>query len=223
MSNTAMSLPAWTGGGDNVTNNNIPTNPQDYVFFLSKDEIPYGCFSNAYHEPNGGHTSSSSSTTATNNNKFWCINQELHYQKALLFNDTTTAQQILDETNDATKIKQLGRTVQNYNDDKWCEVRYNVCVSALYSKFMQNEDMKQLLLDTGTKIIVEAANDMTWGIGCVEYTTTTTNDEGTNIVQRGAKKKDTEEWDIGPTEWKGANLLGRCLMDVRKILSEESG
>ena len=215
--------PAWAGDDYN----DIPSNPNDYIFFLNKDEVPYGCFSNAYCEPNGGHTSSS--TTTTNNVKFWCINQELHYQKAILFNDTSIAQQILNEKDDATNIKQLGRMVQNYNDDKWCTVRYNVCLSAVYSKFSQNVKMKQLLLGTGTKIIVEAANDTTWGIGCVEYTTTThaaaaaNDDDGTNntIVQRGAKKKDTEEWDIGPTEWKGMNLLGRCLMDVRKMLSEE--
>jgi len=214
--------PAWEGDDYN----DIPFNPNDYIFFLSKDEVPYGCFSNAYREPNGGHTSSTTSTATNNvdNVKFWCINQELHYQKAILFNDTSIAQQILNEKDDATKIKQLGRMVQNYNDDKWCEVRYNVCISALYSKFSQNVEMKQLLLGTGTKIIVEAANDTTWGIGCVEYTTTAaaTTGEGTNnIVQRGAKKKDTEEWDIEPTEWKGINLLGRCLMDVRKMLSEE--
>ena len=60
----------------------------------------------------------------------------------------------------------------------------------------------------------------------MEYTAaaSATDGDGTNnIVQRGAKKKDTEEWDIGPTEWKGGNLLGRCLMDVRKMLSDECG
>ena len=68
----------------------------------------------------------------------------------------------------------------------------------------QNEELKQLLLGTGTKMLIEAAVDKTWGIGCVEF-----GDEG-------AKNKETGEWNIKPEDWKGSNLLGRCLMDVRE-------
>lgn len=191
------------------------SNPQDYIFFLSKDEVPYGCFSNAYHEQNGHYAlaagaDNSAGATAANDDKsshknissqspaaaapvvetpksckFWCINQELHYQKAILFHDHTTAQQILAEQNDATKIKQLGRQVQNYNDDKWCQVRYEVCRNALHAKFAQNEELKRVLLGTGTLFIVEAAKDAVWGIGCVEFTANASDDDG--IAVMGAK------------------------------------
>ena len=77
--------------------------------------------------------------------------------------------------------------------------------------------MKQTLLGTGTKIIVEAAKDKTWGIGCVAESSSGGDDNG-GIV--GAKNKDTGGWDIEPKDWVGENLLGRCLMDVRKKLSE---
>lgn len=212
-----MSTPIWAG----MHATTIPTNPQDYIFFFSKDEVPYGCFSNAYRE---GHTTTTMTTTTTTSGKqtlFWCINQELHYQKAILFNDNDTAQQILDEKDDANKIKQLGRLVQGYDDSKWCEVRYEICCNAIYSKFSQNEKLKDLLLSTGSKIIVEAAKDKTWGIGCVEYATTSSED-GSVVVVRGAKHKDSGEFDVKPEDWVGSNLLGRCLMDVRKQLSDES-
>ena len=195
--------PTWAG---NHAYTEISTNPQDYVFFLSKEEVPYGCFSNAYRETSG-HVSDYSSEMQL---KFWCVNQELHYQKAIIFQDHETAQQIINEGHDAGKIKQLGRMVKGYDDAKWCAVRYDVCRKALYSKFSQNQDLKRILLETGDKIIVEAAKDEVWGIGVVEFSSSD------GIV--GAKNKETGGWDKEPNEWTGENLLGRCLMDVRKML-----
>ena len=202
-----MPPPTWAG----THAKEISSHVGDYIFFLSKDEVPHGCFSNAHRESNG-HTNASSIVFSDNAPKFWCVNQELHYQKAMLFQDHTTAQQILAEQNDASKIKQLGRLVRGYDDAKWCEVRYDICRNALHAKFSQNEELQRLLLETGTKIIVEAANDEVWGIGHVEFSST---DDG--IV--GAKNKETGEWDIEPKDWVGGNLLGRCLMDVRNLLA----
>lgn len=198
-----MSPPTWAG---NHAYTEIST-PQDYVFFLSKEEVPYGCFSNAYRETNG-HISDYSS-----NVQCWCVNQELHYHKAIIFQDHETAQQIRNEQHDAGKIKQLGRMVKGYDDAKWCAVRYDVCRKALYSKFSQNQDLKRILLETGDKIIVEAAKDKVWGIGVVEFSSSD------GIV--GAKNKETGGWDKEPKEWMGENLLGRCLMDVRKMCQLE--
>jgi len=103
-------------------------------------------------------------------------------------------------------------------------VRYDTCRNALLAKFAQNEELKQILISTGTKIIVEAARDEVWGIGCVEYSSSSNDDDNVNgneiIIVLGAKNKDTGGWDTEPKDWAGENLLGRCLMDVRKILSE---
>ncbi len=55
--------------------------------------------------------------------------------------------------------------------------------------------------------------DGVWGIGCLEYSSRTAS--GTVV---GAKNKETEGWDTGPIDWEGSNLLGRCLMDVRRHL-----
>ena len=202
--------PIWAGrhlkDGDEVS-----TDPGDYVFFLSKDEVPHGCFSNAFREENG-HRALSSDDDA---DKFWCVNQELHYQKAVLFRDVTIAGKILGERDDAGKIKQFGRMVEGYDDDKWCEVRYQVCKDAVHAKFSQNPELKDTLLGTGKKIILEAARDRVWGIGCVEFSSQ--NEDGSKVV--GAKNVDTGKWDTEPNDWVGENFLGRCLMDVREELS----
>ncbi|KAL7486050.1 hypothetical protein ACHAW6_011654 [Cyclotella cf. meneghiniana] len=200
-----MAPPIWAG------NNPMSDNPQDYVFFLSKDDVPFGCFSNAYRESGGGHIGLSESLGESSHSRFWCVNQELHYRKAKLFGDHDTARQILDERDDAGKIKQLGRMVKGYDDDKWTELRYDVARDAVYAKFSTDDVLKKILLETGDKIIVEAASDKAWGIGYLEFSTED---------KRGAKNKETGAWDVAPEFWEGQNLLGRCLMDVRKMIRD---
>ena len=71
------------------------------------------------------------------------------------------------------------------------------------------------MLETETKMIVEAVKDKVWGIGCAEFTSP-------NVGLLGAKNEETGGWDIKPKDWMGENLLGRCLMDVRKLLAIDS-
>ena len=200
--------PVWAGTHATEVKNNV----EDYVFFLDKDEVPYGCFSNAYREKNGGHAGLRESIEGCDSPpKFWCVNQELHYRKAVIFGDDETANLILAETEDAGKIKHLGRMVKGYDDAKWTELRYDVAKDAIHGKFSSDEELKKILLDTKEKIIVEAATDDVWGIGCVEFS---------SEEKKGAKITETRLWAVEPKEWKGENLLGRCLMDVRTKLRE---
>lgn len=123
------------------------------------------------------------------------------YQKALLFNDHTIAQEILAETSPYQQ-KALGRKVRNYVEKDWADVRVEVMVLGLYAKFTQHEDLKKLLLDTGNTIIAEASpTDKIWGIGLGE------------LDPRVNDKK----------YWPGLNLLGITLMRVRDIINQESG
>ncbi len=65
-------------------------------------------------------------------------------------------------------------------------------------KFSQNDHLRKKLLETGTRIIVEAsAKDYIWGIG-ISF-------------------KDAVNGD----KWKGLNLLGKVLMKVRKKLGNK--
>ena len=199
------SVQSWTGVYP------ISNDVDDYVFFLSKDCEKYGCFSNAFREKLGGHLG-----LRSGDGPFWCVNQELHYRKAMLFGDLEVANQILSEKEDALQIKMLGRKVKDYDDEKWTKVRYNVAREAVESKFRSDDELRKILLETEGKIVVEAATDKAWGIGFVEYSST--NEKGE--VKRGAKRLDNT-WEVTPQQWKGMNLLGRCLMDVREKLLRE--
>jgi ribA/ribD-fused uncharacterized protein len=70
-------------------------------------------------------------------------------------------------------------------------------VEVLTAKFSQHPGLKEFLLSTGDAILVEAApRDRRWGIGMGE--------NNPNI-------KD-------PKLWRGTNLLGKALMEVREKL-----
>ncbi len=118
------------------------------------------------------------------------------YQKAITFQDQTIAKEIL-QTKDSAKIKQLGRQVRNYNDHIWNGVRQIVVYEGLVAKFSQNEELKKQLKETKTAILAECAvKDRIWGIGL--------------------SMKDLKRFDI--TQWRGQNLLGYALIEVRKRL-----
>ena len=97
------------------------------------------------------------------------------------------------------KAKALGRAVQNYDDAVWSSVRYDKMVDVLRAKFKE-PFMRDILLRTGDRIIVEASPyDRIWGVGL--------DVEDTRILDE--------------KNWRGQNLLGKALMDVRAELKGE--
>ena len=91
--------------------------------------------------------------------------------------------------------KSIGREIRNYNDRIWSAKRYHAMVQALEAKFADQE-LREILLATGDRIIVEASPyDKIWGVGLSE------NDD-----------------DLYAGNWKGQNLLGKALMEVRDKL-----
>ena len=94
------------------------------------------------------------------------------------------------------KAKALGRAVQNYDDAVWSSVRYDKMVEVLRAKFKE-PFMRDILLRTGDRIIVEASPyDRIWGVGL--------DVEDTRILDEN--------------QWRGQNLLGKALMEVRAEL-----
>lgn len=126
-----------------------------------------------------------------------------HYmmsQKALACDDTSTHMQILTQPSPMV-AKALGRQIKSYDDKLWSEIRYDKVVEGNYHKFSAHEDLKRYLLSTGDKVLVEASPfDTIWGIGL--------------------KESEKAAWD--PRKWKGQNLLGFALMEVRDMLREEA-
>ena len=132
--------------------------------------------------------------------KYNCAEQFMMAMKAVTFNDDFCLKKILETSNPSIQ-KRFGRQVRNYNDKEWNEVRYNFVVQGNYAKFSQNGYLKKVLLNTGNKILVEASPyDTIWGIG---------------MDANNPDRFDT-------SKWKGTNLLGKALMEVREKLKKES-
>jgi len=127
---------------------------------------------------------------------FTCCEQWMMYNKAKLFCDLESAVRIM-QTSDPREQKALGREVANYDDDTWMEEAFDIVVQGNRAKFGTIPLFNQILRDTGDKIIVEAsAHDRRWGIGLSE------NAEGIE----------------DPSRWRGENLLGKAIMQVRDEL-----
>ncbi|MCL1821234.1 MAG: NADAR family protein [Prolixibacteraceae bacterium] len=120
-------------------------------------------------------------------------------QKALLFRDTETFQKII-LAKSPTEAKSLGRQVRNFKEEVWVSKRMEIVVQGTLQKFKQNQELKQFLISTKDKVLVEASPvDKIWGTGLA------------------AENEKIEN----PKCWKGLNLLGFALMEVRDILTNK--
>jgi len=130
--------------------------------------------------------------------KFSNTEQAFMWEKAIYFNDNEIAEDIL-KTPDPKNAKDLGRLVKNFNQNLWFNVCFEIMIEVNKAKYSQNEKLKKLLLSTGDKVIVEASPfDAIWGIGL--------------------HWKDDKVLD--EKLWKGMNLLGKALMEVRNTLKD---
>ena len=132
--------------------------------------------------------------------KFTAAEQYMMYQKAILFNDHEIAQQILVATR-PMEMKKLGRSVSGFIESVWVENREKIVTQGSYLKFTQNEHLQRDLLATGTSFLVEASpSDRIWGVGLKE---------SNPLIQNEAN-------------WRGLNLLGKILTEVRERIKEEN-
>ena len=131
---------------------------------------------------------------------FSSMEKYMMYEKAILFKDQITAENIL-QTDDVAEIKALGRTVQNFDDKIWTKEREGIVHNGVLEKFHQNPELAEKLEKTGEEIIAECAvKDRIWGIGL--------------------SMKDDDRLNID--KWRGQNLLGRILMRVREEIRHQN-
>ena len=120
-------------------------------------------------------------------------------EKARCFDDQETLKAILKAAR-PIDAKNLGRSVRNYNEQKWENKRYSVVIQGNIYKFSRNKHLRDMLMDTGEQVLVEASpTDKIWGIGLAE----------------------THPNARVPCKWPGKNLLGFALMEVRDYFKDE--
>jgi ribA/ribD-fused uncharacterized protein len=190
-----------------------------FIFFLSHRKNAYKTenwrhvFSQWYLDKNG--------FIDENGIKYYSREQYMMYQKAKLFNDKIIMEKVLDTIDDQiidilnnkkTKkdyeqmisklmgdIKSFGKDVKKFNQKTWDIKKYDIVKNGNYLHFNQNKEMKEILLKTDDKQIVEASSkDNIWGIGYDE----------SNALDH------YDHW--------GENLLGKAIMETRKLLQSHN-
>ena len=145
----------------------------DYVYFFGR----FSVFSNFY-----------PSNFMVSGNTFSCNEQYYQFRKATHTGKNILAAQIL-QAQDPVEMKRLGDTIDK---ELWPrEIALRSMTEGLRNKFSQNEALKNALLATGHRHLVECSkSDLFWGIGSAL--------KASGNITGG-----------------GLNLLGQCLDEVR--------
>jgi ribA/ribD-fused uncharacterized protein len=117
--------------------------------------------------------------------------------KARLFGDDEGLTAVL-AAGSPGAAKAAGRTVRGFDEGRWNAIRFGLVVDGNLAKFGQHKDLHSFLLATGRRVLVEASPyDRIWGIGMAA------TDPDCRL----------------PSRWRGLNLLGFALMEVRSRLA----
>lgn len=129
--------------------------------------------------------------------QFCSSEQAYMFMKAVVFDDESRALQIM-QTNNPAKCKRIGRKITNFKQDTWRLMCFDIMLEVCHAKFSQNPHLRDALLATGTKTLVEASPfDTYWGIGMAA----------------------DDPFILNEDMWRGENKLGIVLMEVRTMLS----
>ncbi|MFF9093862.1 NADAR family protein [Streptomyces sp. NPDC014802] len=120
--------------------------------------------------------------------------------KARLFGDAEAEQRVLAARSPA-QAKKEGRLVRGFDEAVWARERFGIVVEGSVHKFTAHADLREFLLNTGDRVLVEASPvDRVWGIGLAA----------------------DDEAATRPDSWRGPNLLGFALMEARRRLRAEA-
>lgn len=120
--------------------------------------------------------------------------------KAWLMGDLETLKAIHDIRN-PKEAKALGRRIKPFDAKLWEKAGEAAVIAGSIAKFTSSERMRQEILDTGDLMLVEGSPfDSLWGIG-IDW-----------------REKAAED----PAQWKGRNLLGKCLVAAREVIASRA-
>ena len=121
--------------------------------------------------------------------KIWPATE--HYYQAMKYPTMPNYQEKIRLNKNPDMVKKMGRSKDGFRQD-WERVKNDVMYKALVAKFTQHEDLKEKLLATGDKVLVEhTGRDKYWGDG---------GDGGNGT--------------------KGQNIMGKLLVKVRNAIRE---
>ena len=133
----------------------------------------------AFHGEMSPYSNFHRSPFTLNNHQFHSAEQWIQYQKAMLFGDSFTANQIL-ACSTPFEAKRLGYQVNRFDACKWKDEGYDLCKDGISKKFHQNPPLLQMLKTTHPKTLVEAFLDKQWGTGIQLRDTNALNPEKWN-------------------------------------------
>lgn len=120
--------------------------------------------------------------------------------KARLFDDAEAERKAVTASGPAL-AKKAGRLVRGFDEAVWERERSGIVVEGSVHKFRQDDRLRDYLLGTGDRVLVEASPmDRIWGIGLAA----------------------DDERAQDPARWRGINLLGFALMEARERLRAEA-
>ena len=126
--------------------------------------------------------------------------QFMMYHKVMMFGKDELAEQIMKTSDPAVCKKIAKQKFPEFDAGLWDKACQEIVKRGVKAKFAQNEDILKVLLGTGNALLAECSPyDKKWGIG----------------IDIG----DPDRLNIA--KWKGQNLLGKILMDVREELRQE--
>jgi ribA/ribD-fused uncharacterized protein len=172
----------------------VPQTRPPILFFCSPNpSAAYSFLSQWYLSPFRAPSLTSAHTMLL----FTCAEQYMMYSKAVLFHDLASAQKIL-ATPLPPQQREIGRKVRGFKREIWYQWREELVFRGNWWKFTNGcggEGLKDRLLETGNRELVEASTDgRIWSIG----------------FEEGEAEQRREEW--------GLNLIGEVLMRVRREL-----
>ncbi|GAB2815481.1 NADAR family protein [Streptomyces daliensis] len=121
--------------------------------------------------------------------------------KARLFGDADAERRAIAAPH-PRQAKSAGRTVRGFDEGVWERERFGIVVEGSVRKFGQHEELREFLLGTHGRVLVEASPlDRVWGVG---------------LPADDERVRD-------PAQWRGENLLGFALMAARTRLLSRAG
>jgi len=128
--------------------------------------------------------------------KYSSVEQYYGMQKARHATDQDSLTKISKQPEEARKISKA-ISMQPAVFEEWRRIRCRILKDAIKAKFMQNPELAAALKDTGDATIAEATRDRYWGIG----------------------KTLSDPAIFDKNSWKGSNMCGQILMEVRDELN----